>query len=102
VELPDEVERLEILRCRLATTPVFTEVPSMLMQLAARTTFLTGADLAALCREADVRAIRTHIERERQGEHIDGAGLSCAISGEDLRAALQQVRAVAPLFPDHL
>jgi SpoVK/Ycf46/Vps4 family AAA+-type ATPase len=102
VELPNQEERLEILRCRLAATPVTIEVPSVLAQLAAETTFLTGADLAALCREAGVRAIRTHIEREQQGKHVDGALSSCAISGADLRAALRQVRAVAPLFPDHL
>jgi transitional endoplasmic reticulum ATPase len=99
VELPNEGERLAILRCRLASTPTGPEVPDVLAQLAAETAFLTGADLAALCREAGVRAIRQHIERERQGDQV---GEACAISGEDLHAALKQVRAVAPLFPDHL
>ena len=59
---PDEKARLQILKIYTKKMPLAPEVD--LKEIAARTEMYSGADLAALCREAALAALRRNIDSE--------------------------------------
>ncbi|KTG18250.1 hypothetical protein AUR66_18295 [Haloferax profundi] len=64
VGLPDEAARAEILRIHSQDVPLASDVD--LDEVAAVTVGFTGADLAAVCREATMRAVDARISSEIQ------------------------------------
>jgi transitional endoplasmic reticulum ATPase len=72
VEPPDTAGRLEILTVHTSRMPLADDVD--LGQLAARTEGFVGSDLAALCREAGLTAIRENLKASRVTRaHFDAA-----------------------------
>jgi len=72
VEPPDVAGRLEILTVHTARMPLADDVD--LAQFAARTEGFVGSDLAALCREAGLAAIRENLKASKVTfAHFDGA-----------------------------
>ncbi|MCD6235644.1 MAG: CDC48 family AAA ATPase, partial [Thaumarchaeota archaeon] len=59
---PDEKSRYQILRIYTKKMPLAPDVS--LRELAARTEWYSGADLAALCREAAINALRRNLDAE--------------------------------------
>jgi transitional endoplasmic reticulum ATPase len=80
---PDERARLQILKIHTRGMPLAKDVD--LEQLARETEGYSGADLAALCREAAMRVLRRNIKARE-------------VRAEDFRAAMQVVR--PSLSPD--
>ena len=73
VAVPDEAQRLALLRQMLARSPVDAEQVS-LPQLAARTAGFSLAQLSALCREAAMCALREDLDCAAIGSrHVDAA-----------------------------
>ena len=62
IGIPTAVQRLAILKAHTKTLPLSSDVD--LVQLAEITLGYVGADLASLCREATLTALRTAIHRE--------------------------------------
>ncbi len=75
VEPPDEKGRLEIIKILTKKMPLVNDVK--LQEIAVATQNYTGADLAALCREAAVQAMRNN---------------SSKISSQDFASGLKQVK----------
>jgi transitional endoplasmic reticulum ATPase len=72
VPLPDEAGRLEILEIHTRHVKLHPSV--LLATFAARTAGWSGADLANLCREAAMEALRANISAgELQQHHFDDA-----------------------------
>jgi transitional endoplasmic reticulum ATPase len=90
IPLPDEQERLAILRIQTRGKPVAKEV--RLDAVAANTAGLTGADLGAICHHAALNAIRERIEQARDGkeEHSDSSPL--LIQPRHFEAARNEIR----------
>ena len=66
---PDEVGRLEIIRILVSKMPLAGDVS--MREIAVSTHNYTGADLASLCREAAVRAMRRGSESITNGDFAD-------------------------------
>ena len=66
---PDEVGRLEIVRILVSKMPLADDVS--MREIAVSTHNYTGADLASLCREAAVRAMRRGSENITNGDFAD-------------------------------
>jgi transitional endoplasmic reticulum ATPase len=75
VSPPDEKGRLEIIKILTKKMPLSKDVK--LQEIAIATNSYTGADLAALCREAAVHAMRNNVSK---------------ISSQDFAAGLKQVK----------
>ncbi|KAJ1913908.1 AAA+-type ATPase [Tieghemiomyces parasiticus] len=94
IGVPDRQARLAILRTFLRRIPhALTEED--IAGIAAAAHGYVGADLAALCHEAGLRAIQQHVEAPQTAPHTDrGAapGLDLKVSAADLRYAMQRVR----------
>lgn len=87
IPLPDEAERLAILRVQARGKPVAEEVNLEL--IAANASGLTGADLGAVCQHAALNAIR---ERVGQGQCIAADAPSLLIQARHFEAALSQIK----------
>lgn len=86
ISLPDETERLAILRVQTRSKPLAKEVS--LEALAADTTGLTGADLSAVCQVGALNAIRERVESAADGSDAN----PLRIETRHLEAALSQIR----------
>lgn len=72
VPLPDKNAREEIFKIHLAKTPLGGDVA--IRDLAEKTDMFSGAEIAALCREAALTALQENIEsQEVLGKHFDKA-----------------------------
>jgi len=70
VEPPDEKGRLEIIKILTKKMPLVNDVK--LQEIAVATQNYTGADLAALCREAAVQAMRSNSSKISSKDFADG------------------------------
>lgn len=88
VRPPDEDERLDILRVHTRAMPLHREVD--LQQVAGLTVGFVGADLAALCREAALLAIKRylHMARDASGDPTPTAG---HVTPEDFEQVLAKM-----------
>jgi transitional endoplasmic reticulum ATPase len=86
IPLPNEVERLAILRVQARRKPVAPSVD--LERMAAETEGLTGADLGAICQYAALNAIRQAIEQS-----LPDSCATLRIETEHFEAALRQMQA---------
>jgi transitional endoplasmic reticulum ATPase len=84
---PDETARYAILRLYAARSPLAADVEPTLRSLARRCRNYSGADLAALCREAAMIALRDTTDGSRRphvqhiaAKHFTAALASCAAS----------------------
>ncbi len=92
--MPGELARREILGVCTAAVPLADDVD--LDRLAGKTRGFTGADLAALCREAAVKRILTHIPASDRVGEVPGQGLlRDTVRMEDFESALVSVRPLA-------
>jgi len=91
IPLPDKQGRLEILQIHTRNMPLSSDVD--LERLAEITRGYTGADLAALVREAAMRALRRYLPMiDLSEEHIPSEILeSMEIRMEDFMAALREI-----------
>ena len=91
IPLPDKQGRLEILQIHTRNMPLAEDVD--LERLAELTRGYTGADLAALVREAAMHALRRYLPMiDLSGEHIPSEVLeSMEIRMEDFMAALREI-----------
>jgi transitional endoplasmic reticulum ATPase len=87
IPLPDEKERREIFQVHLRGKRVESGVD--VRRLASLTDGLSGADIAAICHRAALKAIRRAVE-EAKSNTAEEAEL--AITGKDIEAALQEAR----------
>ncbi len=90
IALPDEQERLAILRVQVRGKPVAKEV--RLETIAASTDGLTGADLSAICQHAALNAIRERIEETRGAKEEHSAPSPLCIEPRHFEAALNESR----------
>jgi len=88
--LPDELERLEILRVQIRHMPIAEDVD--LVVLAARTIGQSGADLWALCNRAALNAIRERIAQTQEFENGELDSSSLRIQIRHFEAALTQAK----------
>ncbi len=87
IPLPDEKERREIFQVHLRGKRVESGVD--VRRLASLTDGLSGADIAAICHRAALKAIRRAVE-EAKSNTAEEADL--AITSKDIEAALQEAR----------
>ena len=90
IPLPDEQERLAILRVQVRSKPVAKEV--RLETIAANTDGLTGADLSAICQHAALNAIRDRIEQTRGGKEEHSVSRPLLIKPRHFESALNDIR----------
>ena len=88
IPLPDEQERLAIMRVQVRGKPVAKEV--RLETIAANTDGLTGADLSAICQHAALNAIRERIEETRGVKEENSAPSLLLIQPRHFEAALNE------------
>ncbi|MCX8190400.1 MAG: CDC48 family AAA ATPase [Candidatus Diapherotrites archaeon] len=80
IPMPDEKERLEILKVHTRNMPLAKDVN--VIELAADTNGFSGADIAAICREAGMNAIRQAMRKNTQ---------QITISEEHFRDAIAKI-----------
>ena len=85
VGLPDQREREEILAIHLRGKPLGGDIDTA--DLAARTEGASGADLAAVCNRAALRAIRRAVQTQASGPE---GTQEVRLEAEDLAAALEE------------
>ena len=90
IPLPDEPERLAILRVQTRGKPVAKEV--RLEAIAANTDGLTGADLSAICQHAALNAIRERVEEGARREGRTFGSRPLLIQPRHFEAALNEIR----------
>lgn len=90
IPLPDEQERLAILRVQVRGKPVGKEAG--LEAMAANTAGLTGADLGAICNRAALNAIRERIEAAKGDKEEPSASSPLLIQARHFEAALDEIR----------
>jgi transitional endoplasmic reticulum ATPase len=90
IPLPDEQERLAILRIQTRGKPVSQEV--RLEAIAANTDGMTGADLGAICHHAALNAIRERVEEARGAEQEHSVSRPLIIQPRHFEAALNEIR----------
>lgn len=90
IPLPDEQERLAILRIQTRGKPVAKEV--RLEAIAANTAGLTGADLGAICHHAALNAIRERVEEAIGAKQEHSVSRPLLIQPRHFEAALNETR----------
>ncbi len=90
IPLPDEQERLAILRIQTRGKPVSQEVH--LETIAANTDGITGADLSAICHHAALNAIRERVEETRGGKKEHSVARPLIIQPRHFEVALNEIR----------
>jgi len=90
IPLPDEQERLAILRIQTRGKPVSQEVH--LETIAANTDGMTGADLSAICHHAALNAIRERVEETRGGKKEPSVSRPLIIQPRHFETALKEIR----------
>ncbi len=89
---PDEEARLEIFKIHTRGKPLAPDVD--LKQLARKTENYTGADIAAICNEAVMLAIRQYVS---SGGKMDKDGLSKAVvTAEHFEKAMSKIQPMSP------
>lgn len=71
---PDEASRLDIIRILVSKMPLASDVNTL--EIAVSTHNYTGADLAALCREAAIRAMRRNSDSITSGDFADALNIA--------------------------
>jgi len=87
IPLPDEAGRADIFRIQLRNKPLSAEVSAE--KLGSRSEGYSGAEIAAVCHQAALGAIRRAVHA---GDGPAGSHTKVSIEGADLEAAFESIR----------